>query len=151
MDTGFYGMLTCPILNHTYYPTLIQSFLWGKFHVGSFWFQIVRNPWSKILLSFPLGLLAPRHNFFPPKMYRLTTITSVTFKCLSLIYFFYSLQAGLYVIFLLLLSYSLMYGSTRLDPTLYKGTADSLRAFCEILALVMVVLYICEEINQIRR
>jgi len=66
-------------------------------------------------------------------------------------HWFLCLQAGFHVIFLLLLSYSLMYGSTRLDPTLYKGVADSLRGVCEILTLVMVVLYICEEINQIRR
>ena len=55
------------------------------------------------------------------------------------------------MIFLLLLSYSLMYGSTRLDPTHYEGTADSLRGFCEILTLFMVVFYICEEINQMRK
>ena len=83
--------------------------------------------------------------------YRLTTITSVTFKCFCLIYFFYSLQAGFHVIFLLLFSYSLMYGSTRLDPTLYKGAADSLRGICELLTLVVVVVYACEEINQIRK
>jgi len=66
-------------------------------------------------------------------------------------HWFLSLQVGCYVIFLLLLSYSLMYGSTRLDPTLYKGIADSLRGFCEILTLVMVVFYICEEINEMRK
>ena len=80
----------------------------------------------------------------------LSIITIVASKCFFF-YFFYSLQAGFYVIFLLLLSYSLMYGSTRLDPTLYKGAADSLRGFCEILTLVMVVFYISEEINQIRK
>ena len=66
-------------------------------------------------------------------------------------YLFFSLQAGFYVIFLLVLSYSLIYGSTRLDPTLYKGNADSLRGFCEIVALIMVVFYIYEEINQMRK
>jgi len=66
-------------------------------------------------------------------------------------HWFLCLQAGFYVIFLLVLSYSLMCGSTRLDPTLYKGTADLLRGVCEILTLVMVILYIWEEINQIRR
>ena len=55
------------------------------------------------------------------------------------------------MLFLFLLSYSLMYGSTRLDPTLYKGAADSLRGFCEILTLLMVVVYACEEINQITK
>ena len=55
------------------------------------------------------------------------------------------------MIFLVLLSYSLMYGSIRQDPTLYEGAADSLRGFCELLALVMVFVYACEEINQIRK
>ena len=73
------------------------------------------------------------------------------FNLFYFIFFFYRLQAGFYVIFLLLLSYSLMYGSTRLDPTNYKGIADSLRGFCEIVTLVMVVFYICEEINQMRK
>jgi len=66
-------------------------------------------------------------------------------------HWFLSLQAGFHVIFLLLFSYSLMYGSTRLNPTLYKGAADSLRGFCELLTLLMVVVYACEEINQIRK
>jgi len=66
-------------------------------------------------------------------------------------HWFLSLQAGFHVIFLLLLSYSLMYGSTRLNPTVYKGAADSLRGICELLTLAMVVVYACEEINQIRK
>ena len=35
-------------------------------------------------------------------------------------------------------------------PTQYGGEADSLRGFCEIFTLIMVVFYICEEINQMR-
>ncbi|KAJ7321433.1 hypothetical protein OS493_035007 [Desmophyllum pertusum] len=65
-------------------------------------------------------------------------------------HWFLSIHAAFYVIFLLLLSYSLMYGSTKLDPTLYRGAADSLRGFCEIVTLLMVVFYICEEVNQMR-
>ena len=66
------------------------------------------------------------------------------------VFFFYSLQAAFYVFFLLLLSYSLLYGSTKLDPTQYRGAADLLRGFCEVVTLLMVVFYICEEINQMR-
>ncbi|XP_066015367.1 transient receptor potential cation channel subfamily V member 5-like [Pocillopora verrucosa] len=65
-------------------------------------------------------------------------------------HFFLSLQAALYVIFLLCLSYSLLSASTTVDPTQYEGEADSLRRFCEIFTLIMVVFYICEEINQMR-
>ncbi|XP_066015274.1 transient receptor potential cation channel subfamily V member 4-like isoform X3 [Pocillopora verrucosa] len=65
-------------------------------------------------------------------------------------HFFLSLQAALYVIFLLCLSYSLLSASTTVDPTQYGGEADSLRGFCEIFTLIMVVFYICEEINQMR-
>ncbi|CAH3129267.1 unnamed protein product, partial [Pocillopora meandrina] len=65
-------------------------------------------------------------------------------------HFFLSLQAALYVIFLLCLSYSLLSASTAGDPIQYGGEADSLRGFCEIFTLIMVVFYICEEINQMR-
>ncbi|RMX51333.1 hypothetical protein pdam_00021892 [Pocillopora damicornis] len=63
---------------------------------------------------------------------------------------FLSLQAALYVIFLLFLSYSLLHASTKLDPTQYRGTADLLRGICEVFTLLMVLFYMCEEINQIR-
>ncbi|XP_022809423.1 transient receptor potential cation channel subfamily V member 5-like [Stylophora pistillata] len=63
---------------------------------------------------------------------------------------FLSLQAALYVIFLLCLSYSLLHASTKLDPTHYSGALDLLRGFCEIVTLLMVVFYTCEEIYQIR-
>ncbi|XP_058957049.2 transient receptor potential cation channel subfamily A member 1-like [Pocillopora verrucosa] len=63
---------------------------------------------------------------------------------------FLSLQAALYVIFLLFLSYSLLYASTKLDPTQYRGTADLLRGICEVFTLLMVLFYMCEEINQMR-
>lgn len=66
-------------------------------------------------------------------------------------HWFLSLHAALYVIFLLFLSYSLIYGSTKLDPTQYRGAADSLRGICEVVTLFMVVFYICEEINQMRK
>ena len=64
--------------------------------------------------------------------------------------FSHSLQAAFYVIFLLCLSYSLLSASTTVDPTQYEGEADSLRGFCEIFTLIMVVFYISEEINQMR-
>ena len=65
--------------------------------------------------------------------------------------FIFSIHAALYVIFLLFLSYSLIYGSTKLDPTQYRGAADSLRGICEVVTLFMVVFYICEEIYQMRK
>lgn len=54
------------------------------------------------------------------------------------------------MIFLLCLSYSLLHASTTVDPLQYGGEADSLRGFCEIFTLIMVVFYICEEINRMR-
>ena len=66
------------------------------------------------------------------------------------LFFFHSLQAALYVIFLLFLSYSLLHASTKLDPTQYRGTADLLRGICEVFTLLMVLFYMGEEINQIR-
>ncbi|PFX12115.1 hypothetical protein AWC38_SpisGene23977 [Stylophora pistillata] len=63
---------------------------------------------------------------------------------------FLSLQAALFCIFLLFISYSLLHASTKVNPIHYSGALDSLRGFCEIVTLLMVVFYICEEINQIR-
>ncbi|CAH3129400.1 unnamed protein product, partial [Pocillopora meandrina] len=63
---------------------------------------------------------------------------------------FLSLQVALFCIFLLCMSYSLLHASTKVDPTHYSGALDSLRGFCEVVTLLMVVFYICEEINQIR-
>ncbi|XP_066015304.1 transient receptor potential cation channel subfamily V member 4-like [Pocillopora verrucosa] len=63
---------------------------------------------------------------------------------------FLCLQAAFYVIFLLFLSYSLIHGSTRTDPTQYRGVTDFLRGFSEVVTLAMAVFYICEEFNQMR-
>ncbi|PFX11701.1 hypothetical protein AWC38_SpisGene24471, partial [Stylophora pistillata] len=72
-----------------------------------------------------------------------TKWNSYGFVCLCL-------QAACYVIFLLFLSYSLIHGSTRMDPTQYRGVTDFLRGFGEVVTLAMAVFYICEEINQMR-
>ncbi|XP_022799937.1 transient receptor potential cation channel subfamily A member 1-like [Stylophora pistillata] len=65
-------------------------------------------------------------------------------------HFFLSLQTALYAIFLLFLSFSLLYGSTKPDPTQYRGAADLWCGFCEIVTLLMAVFYMCEELNQLR-
>nr|XP_058942651.1 uncharacterized protein LOC131770950 [Pocillopora verrucosa] len=65
-------------------------------------------------------------------------------------HFFLSLQVALFCIFLLCMSYSLLHASTKVDPTHYSGALDSVCGFCEVVTLLMVVFYICEEINQIR-
>ncbi|XP_022810433.1 uncharacterized protein LOC111347452 [Stylophora pistillata] len=65
-------------------------------------------------------------------------------------HWFLSLQAVFYVIFLLLLTYSLLHASTKPDPNSYRSVADSLRGFCEVATLCMTGFYIYEEINQIR-
>ena len=49
-----------------------------------------------------------------------------------------SFQAAFYVIFVLLLSYSLLYGSTKVDPIQYRGVADLLRGLCEVVTLLAV-------------
>ena len=115
-----------------------------------FWSQIQFKYWTGLDAKFHCIVLyqLQARNFSPLKGTKRKLL--LTFMCFSFIYF-YSLQAGFYVVFLLLLSYSLMHSSTRLDPTHYKGIADSLHGVCEIVTLVMVVFYICEEINQMRK
>ncbi|PFX11648.1 hypothetical protein AWC38_SpisGene24538 [Stylophora pistillata] len=63
---------------------------------------------------------------------------------------FLSLQAAFLCIFLLCMSFSLLHASIRLDPTRYSDVLDSLRGLCEVVTLLIVGFYICEEINQIR-
>lgn len=62
-----------------------------------------------------------------------------------------SFQASLYVVFLAVLSYALIYGSTQDDPTMYGDKANKLRFFCEILSVVFLVYYLFKEIDQAER
>ncbi|XP_031558821.1 transient receptor potential cation channel subfamily A member 1-like [Actinia tenebrosa] len=62
-----------------------------------------------------------------------------------------SIQAIIYMIFLLVLSFALIHGSTRKNPNEYSEGADMFRAVCELIMLLMLFFYIFEEINQIAR
>ena len=62
-----------------------------------------------------------------------------------------SVQASFYVLFLTLLSYALIYGSTVEDPTQYSGKADGLRLFCEIITIIFLMFYFFEEVNEAER
>lgn len=53
--------------------------------------------------------------------------------------------------FLTLLSYALIYGSTLDDPTQYGGRANGLRLFCEVLSIIFLMFYFFEEVNQAER
>ncbi|KXJ18103.1 Transient receptor potential cation channel subfamily V member 4 [Exaiptasia diaphana] len=60
----------------------------------------------------------------------------------------FGIQASFYLLFLILMSFALIYGSTRSDPNSYIGSADKLRAFCEIATILMVIFYVIEECFQ---
>lgn len=66
-------------------------------------------------------------------------------------HFWFSVQTGLYLMFLLLLSFSLLYGATKSDPTKYQGSADGLRMVCEIFVVVWIAAYIADEVNEIEK
>ena len=61
---------------------------------------------------------------------------------------FCSFQAGLYVVFLLVLSYALIYGSTQDDPMQYRDAANVVRLICEILSIIFLIFYLITDINQ---
>lgn len=61
------------------------------------------------------------------------------------------MQASLYVVFLAVLSFALIYGSTQDDPTQYSGKANGLRMICEILSIIFVIVYLFKEIEQAER
>ncbi len=60
-------------------------------------------------------------------------------------------MAAFYVLFLMVLSFALLYGSTREDPTQYSGSADRLRAVCEICSVVFLMIHLFQEIVEIAR
>ncbi|XP_020624661.1 uncharacterized protein LOC110062138 [Orbicella faveolata] len=63
----------------------------------------------------------------------------------------FSVQASFYILFLTLLSYALIHGSTVEDPNQYNGKADGLRLFCEIFTIIFLMFYFFEEVNQAER
>lgn len=63
-------------------------------------------------------------------------------------HWWFCLQASLYVVFLLLLSYALIYGSTQDDPMQYRDTADVVRLICEILSIIFLIFYLLKDIDQ---
>lgn len=69
----------------------------------------------------------------------------------SFLLFACSFQASFYVLFLTVLSYALICGSTQDDPTQYSGKANGLRLFCEILSVTFLVFYLFKEIDQAER
>ncbi|KAK2556750.1 Transient receptor potential cation channel subfamily V member 4, partial [Acropora cervicornis] len=62
-----------------------------------------------------------------------------------------SVQAAFYVLFLTVLSFALIHGSTQDDPTQYSGKANGLRLFCEALSIIFLMFYFFEEVNQAER
>ena len=63
----------------------------------------------------------------------------------------FSIKAALYVLFLTLLSFALIYGSTRDDPIQYNGRADKFRACCEIFSIIFLMLHLLDEISEVTR
>lgn len=53
--------------------------------------------------------------------------------------------------YLLLLSFTLLYGATKADPVQYQDSADGLRMVCEIFVVLCIVAYIADEINEIEK
>lgn len=51
--------------------------------------------------------------------------------------------------YLLLLSFTLLYGASKSDPTQYQDSADGLRMVCEIFVVLCIMAYIADEINKI--
>ncbi|XP_015761535.1 PREDICTED: uncharacterized protein LOC107340682 [Acropora digitifera] len=63
----------------------------------------------------------------------------------------FCVQAAFYVLFLTVLSFALIHGSTQDDPTQYSGKANGLRLFCEALSIIFLMFYFFEEVNQAER
>ncbi|XP_027051176.1 uncharacterized protein LOC113678493, partial [Pocillopora damicornis] len=66
-------------------------------------------------------------------------------------HWWFCVEGSFYIVFLTLLSYALIYGSTLDDPTQYGGRANGLRLFCEVLSIIFLMFYFFEEVNQAER
>lgn len=62
-----------------------------------------------------------------------------------------SVHASFYILFLIVLSYALIYGSTQDDPTQYNGKANGLRLVCEIVTMTFLMFYAFKELDQAER
>lgn len=62
-----------------------------------------------------------------------------------------SIKAACYAVFLTLLSFALIYGSTREDPTEYDGSGDKLRGFCEICSVIFLMFHLFDEFGEMVR
>ena len=103
---------------------------------------------NKILQSSPITEISwPSANFADFRNFVLALFCICLFIILSSS-FFCSLQALLYVVFLLLLSYALIYGSTQDDPSQYRDTANVVRLICEILSIIFLTFYLIKEIDK---
>ncbi|XP_029198029.2 transient receptor potential cation channel subfamily V member 6-like isoform X2 [Acropora millepora] len=66
-------------------------------------------------------------------------------------HWWFCVQAAFYTLFLTVLSYALIYGSTQDDPTKYSGKANGLRLFCEVLTVIFLMFFFFEEVNEAER
>ncbi|XP_068728318.1 transient receptor potential cation channel subfamily V member 5-like [Montipora capricornis] len=66
-------------------------------------------------------------------------------------HWWFCVQTACYILFLTVLSFALIHGSTQDDPTQYSGKANGLRLFCEILTIIFLMIYLFEEVNEAER
>jgi len=104
-------------------------------------------PWSSFKAVFSVLYRVHKNVRFLRQKVAKRELFSLTVNC-SLCF---SVQASFYILFLTLLSYALIYGSTVEDPTQYNGKADGLRLFCEIFTIIFLMFYFFEEVNQAER
>ena len=110
--------------------------------------QYCINQFQRMSTSYRLTKLSTlvKHNFslFVSSAHQIfNPYATLCFSC--------SVQASFYVLFLTLLSYALIYGSTVEDPTQYSGKADGLRLFCEVVTVIFLMFYFFEECNEAER
>jgi hypothetical protein len=55
------------------------------------------------------------------------------------------------VLFLALLSFALIHGSTRDNPTQYNDRVDKLRGFCEIFSIIFLIVQLVDEFDEMAR
>ncbi|XP_028403084.1 transient receptor potential cation channel subfamily V member 5-like [Dendronephthya gigantea] len=66
-------------------------------------------------------------------------------------FWWFCFEAALYALFFTVLSFALIYGSTRDHPTRYEGPADIFRALCEICSIIFLMVQFVQMTFEIAR
>ena len=61
------------------------------------------------------------------------------------------MNIGMYFLFMVLVSFSLVSAARQVDPRKYRGAENIIRGICEILSIICIMLNVVEEVREMKR